>query len=90
MSIYKIIQAGESRSFPASHPFIERADPQGASRVFTGKDAGAAFRGAGELGACPFVAIELGQDGVHHQRLGRHQLHLIARRHVKGFQLLGR
>jgi len=67
MSIYKIIQAGESRSFPASHPFIERADPQGASRVFTGKDAGAAFRGAGELGACPFVAIELGQEclGVH-------------------------
>jgi 3-hydroxybutyryl-CoA dehydrogenase len=35
--------------------------------VFTGKDAGEAFRAAGELGACPFVAVELGQEclGVH-------------------------
>ncbi len=67
MSTYRIVRAGESRSFPASHPFIERADGQGASRVFIGKDAGAAFRAGGELGACPFVAIELGLEclGVH-------------------------
>jgi 3-hydroxybutyryl-CoA dehydrogenase len=67
MSNYKIVQAGESRSFPVPHPFIENADPQGASRVFIGKDAGAAFKVAGEMGACPFVAIELGLEclGVH-------------------------
>jgi 3-hydroxybutyryl-CoA dehydrogenase len=67
MNTYKIVQVGESRSFPALHPFTEKADPAGASRVFTGKDAGEAFRAAGELGACPFVAVELGQEclGVH-------------------------
>jgi 3-hydroxybutyryl-CoA dehydrogenase len=66
-STYRIIQAGESRSFPAPHAFNEKADANGASRAFLGKDAGAAFRAAGELGACPFVAIELGQEclGVH-------------------------
>ena len=67
MSTYRIVRAGESRSFPTPHPFIERADGQGASRVFIGKDAGTAFAAAGELGACPFVAIELGHEclGVH-------------------------
>lgn len=67
MSNYRIVRAGESRSFPAAHAFIERADPAGASRVFIGGDAGSAFAAAGELGACPFVAIELGSEclGVH-------------------------
>jgi 3-hydroxybutyryl-CoA dehydrogenase len=67
MSTYRIVRAGDSRSFPISHPFIERADARGASPVFIGQDAGAAFAAAGELGACPFVAIELGQEclGVH-------------------------
>lgn len=67
MSTYRIIQAGDSRSFPASHAFSEKADANGVSRVFVGKDAAVAFRAAGELGACPFVAIELGQEclGVH-------------------------
>jgi 3-hydroxybutyryl-CoA dehydrogenase len=64
---YRIVQAGDSRSFPSSHAFVENADAQGAARVFIGKDAGAAFASAGELGACPFVAIELGTEclGVH-------------------------
>lgn len=78
MSTYRIIQSGESRSFPSdsgpliepfppAHPFIEQADPEGAARVFIGQDAGGAYAAAGELGACPFVAIELGQEclGVH-------------------------
>src|SRR5213595_3833196 len=67
MSTYQIDQAGESRSFPAPHPFVEKADPEGASRVFIGKDAGTAFMAAGELATCPFVAIELGVEclGVH-------------------------
>lgn len=64
---YRILQAGESRSFPSSHKFVEQADPNGASRVFVGQDAGSAFAAAGELVACPFVAVELGQEclGVH-------------------------
>ena len=67
MSNYRIIKAGDSRSFPTPHPFVEQADPQGSARVFIGADAGAAFAAAGELGACPFVAIELGTEclGVH-------------------------
>lgn len=67
MSTYSIVTAGESRSFPVSHAFIEQADASGGSRVFIGQDAGAAFAKAGDLGACPFVAIELGQEclGVH-------------------------
>lgn len=64
---YRITQAGESRSFPAQHAFSDKADANGASRVFVGSDAGSAFRAAGELAECPFVAIELGQEclGVH-------------------------
>jgi len=62
MSNYRIVQAGESRSFPATHAFIEQADSDGASRAFVGTNAGAAFVAAGELGACPFVAVELWQE----------------------------
>lgn len=67
MNTYRIVKAGESRSFPASHAFVEQADPEGASRVFVGHAAGSAFAAAGELDACPFVAIELAQEclGVH-------------------------
>lgn len=66
-STYRVIKSGDSRSFPDAHVFIEQADPQGAARVFVGRDAGAAFAADGELGDCPFVAIELGQEclGVH-------------------------
>jgi 3-hydroxybutyryl-CoA dehydrogenase len=64
---YRIIQSGECRSFPVGHAFTEQAVESGTSRVFTGQGAGAAFAAAGELSACPFVAIELGTEclGVH-------------------------
>lgn len=67
MSTYRIVARGDSRSFPAPHPFIEQAGAQGASVVFIGDDAGAAFAAAGDLDACPFVAVELGHEclGVH-------------------------
>ncbi len=77
MNTYRIVQNGESRSFPASRasiepffpvdPFIDQANDSGDSCVFIGNDAGAAFISAGELSACPFVAIELGEEclGVH-------------------------
>ena len=67
MSNYRIVSSGVSRSFPASHALLEQADAKGASRIFIGQDAGAAFAAAGELGACTFVAIELG-----HECLGAH------------------
>lgn len=67
MSAYRIIEAGASRSFPAVHPFTAQAAADGAARVFIGVEAGRAFREAGELRDCPFVAIELGTEclGVH-------------------------
>lgn len=67
MNTYRIVRAGESRSFPSQHSFLDNADAQGAARVFLGSDAGSAYRTAGETGACPFVAIELGMEclGVH-------------------------
>src|SRR6218665_365279 len=61
-SSYKIIQAGDSRSFDGPHPFVDNSDPQGAARVFIGQHAGSAFAAAGPLDACPFIAIELGQE----------------------------
>lgn len=67
MTTYRIIRAGESRSFPAAHAFLDQAREQGASRVFIGSGGGAVFAAAGDLSACPFVAIELGTEclGVH-------------------------
>lgn len=64
---YRVTASSESRSFPAAHAFTAKAEAQGASLVFVGAEAGAAFAAAGELGACPFVAIELGTEclGVH-------------------------
>lgn len=67
INTYKVIHAGDSRSFNGAHAFIEKSDPQGAGRVFIGNDADSAFAAAGEMGFCSFVAIELGQEclGVH-------------------------
>jgi 3-hydroxybutyryl-CoA dehydrogenase len=62
-----VIRSGDSRSFPTAHAFTDSVDPNGASRVFIGVGAGQAFRDAGDLTACPFVAVELGTEclGVH-------------------------
>ncbi len=64
---YRIVHGGDSRSFPAPHAFLEAATPQGEARVFLGAQAGAALRDAQPLDACPFVAVELGNEclGVH-------------------------
>ena len=64
---YRIVHGGDSRSFPAPHAFLEAATPQGEARVFLGLQAGAALRDAQPLDACPFVAVELGNEclGVH-------------------------
>ncbi len=67
MSHYRIVKSGDSRSFPVAHAFTEQAHAEGASRVFIGSEAGRSYAAAGELAACPFVAIELGTEclGAH-------------------------
>lgn len=70
MSNYRIVSAGESRSFPssdASHAFLEAAQPDGEALVIIGSGAGQAFRQAGAPGRHAFVAIELGTEclGAH-------------------------
>jgi 3-hydroxybutyryl-CoA dehydrogenase len=64
---YEIVRAGESRSFPASHAFLEQASPVAESIVYIGLDAGRAYAaGAGHTQRV-FVAIELGTEclGIH-------------------------
>lgn len=67
MTTYRIIQSGQSRSFPADHAFLDESDFHGVSRVFIGDEAGEAYAKAGDMGSYPFVAIELGNEclGVH-------------------------
>jgi len=64
---YRIVHAGESRSFPVAHPFTTAAEERGASVVFLGKDAGSAFAATPRDEGAAFVAIELGTEclGVH-------------------------
>lgn len=68
MSSYRIVQEGESRSFPVVHPFLESAVADGVSYVFLGAQAGEAFlKARGNCEKAAFVAIELGTEclGVH-------------------------
>jgi len=64
---HQIIQAGDSRSFPAAHPFVSGATQGGAIHVYIGADAGVAFRRAPDRDGCTAVLIELGEEclGVH-------------------------
>lgn len=59
---YRVIQSGESRSFPSAHAFVETVGT-GTSVVFIGADAGKAFaESQASLADAPFVAIELGTE----------------------------
>jgi 3-hydroxybutyryl-CoA dehydrogenase len=64
---YQIVKAGESRSFPAPHAFLEQATANGESVVYIGTDAGSAYAAATGDDSRSFVAIELGTEclGVH-------------------------
>lgn len=64
---YEIAKAGESRSFPESHAFLESATQGGKGLVFLGNDAGKAFAAGKNHDQRTFVAIELGTEclGVH-------------------------
>jgi 3-hydroxybutyryl-CoA dehydrogenase len=64
---YQIIRAGDSRSFPESHPFITNGADTGEVVVIIGTDAGAAFRKLGKTDQKAAVLIELGTEclGAH-------------------------
>lgn len=64
---YEIVQAGESRSFPTSHPFLEQGAPQGEGLFYLGTEAGHAFSIGDGHESRTFVAIELGTEclGTH-------------------------
>ncbi|MFB9125791.1 3-hydroxyacyl-CoA dehydrogenase [Paraburkholderia dipogonis] len=57
---YKVIRAGESRSFPESHAFIESANVSGDAWVYLGVNAGQHFsRERADSSRAEFVLIEL-------------------------------
>lgn len=67
MPDYRIVRAGESRSFPAAHAFVDTAAPDGAGLVLLGERAGAEFAALKDSSRFAFVAIELGTEclGAH-------------------------
>ena len=64
---YRIISAGESRSFATDHPLWSGAATGADVVLIVGKDAGAAFRELRDAAGCVAVAVELGMEclGVH-------------------------
>ncbi|AGW89589.1 MULTISPECIES: 3-hydroxyacyl-CoA dehydrogenase family protein [Cupriavidus] len=56
---YEIVRAGESRSFPAPHAFLEQSTADGEGLVYLGASAGAAYACGTGHEARTFVAIEL-------------------------------
>ncbi|USX06760.1 3-hydroxyacyl-CoA dehydrogenase family protein [Paraburkholderia fungorum] len=60
---YKIIRAGESRSFPEAHALIDSADRSANSPVYLGVNAGQSFvRDGANLSDAEFVLIELATE----------------------------
>lgn len=65
---YRVIQSGESFSFPQAHELLNAATKDGANAIFIGDDSGAAYaENPDEFAASKFVLIELRNEclGVH-------------------------
>lgn len=64
---HRVIQSGDSRSFPEAHALIEAASASGDVLVLTGAGAGRAFAEVADKAAFTAVLIELGSEclGVH-------------------------
>ncbi|WP_088158337.1 3-hydroxyacyl-CoA dehydrogenase family protein [Achromobacter xylosoxidans] len=65
---YRIIDTGESASFPQAHDFLAQAHANGEGRAYLGAQAGQRYRQEqAECQQAPFVAIELDLEclGVH-------------------------
>ena len=59
MTAYRVIRAGESRSFPQEHSFTEAASVEGVNIVIVGRNAGSALPSPDDSKGASFVAIEL-------------------------------
>ncbi|TXI84457.1 MAG: 3-hydroxyacyl-CoA dehydrogenase [Cupriavidus sp.] len=59
---YRIITAGQSRSFPSPHAFLDHATDDGEAVVYVGADAGAAYAAGQGHAHRSFVAIELAAE----------------------------
>ena len=59
MTAYRVIRAGESRSFPQEHSFTEAASAEGVNIVIVGRNAGSALPSSEDSKGASFVAIEL-------------------------------
>lgn len=64
---YELIDTGSSRSFPAPHPLIEKAEKEAEAVVIIGENAGTALQTLAEVDRRTVIAIELGTEnlGVH-------------------------
>lgn len=64
---YRVIQTGDSRSFPEAHPLIDGASASGEVLVLAGTGAGRAFAQVADTAAYVAILIELGTEclGVH-------------------------
>ncbi|MFG1193107.1 3-hydroxyacyl-CoA dehydrogenase family protein [Xanthobacter flavus] len=64
---HRVIQSGDSRSFPEAHSLIEGASASGDVLVLTGAGAGRAFAQLADTSAFVAILIELGSEclGVH-------------------------
>ncbi|MFG1347958.1 3-hydroxyacyl-CoA dehydrogenase family protein [Xanthobacter autotrophicus DSM 431] len=64
---YRVIQTGDSRSFPEAHPLIDGASASGEVLVLAGTGAGRAFAEVADRTAYVAILIELGTEclGVH-------------------------
>jgi 3-hydroxybutyryl-CoA dehydrogenase len=64
---FQIIRAGDSRSFPESHPLLAHGADTGEVVVIIGTDAGAAFRKLGKSDQKTAILVELGTEclGAH-------------------------
>ncbi|MFT4824441.1 MAG: 3-hydroxybutyryl-CoA dehydrogenase [Halioglobus sp.] len=62
MTSYRVIRAGESRSFPQDHSFTDRASVEGDNIVILGWDAGSSLPSPDDCADASFVAIELGNE----------------------------
>lgn len=64
---HRVIQTGDSRSFPEAHPLIDAASASGDVLVVAGTGAGRAFAALADKAAYAAVLIELGTEclGVH-------------------------
>jgi 3-hydroxybutyryl-CoA dehydrogenase len=62
MTSYRVIRAGESRSFPQAHSFTDKASADGDNIVILGRDAGSSSPSPEDCAEASFVAIELGNE----------------------------